>query len=102
MNRLLLFSAFATSAFALTSCQNELDMGGVPGWLADGAKIRDEPEPYRPDPAIIEYDSQSGPIEFGMITDKRQYKAAAKKKAAKPAADPLERGRDHRINRLVR
>jgi len=102
MFRISILSAVIAAAAFLTSCSNKMEMAGVPGWIASGAKIGDEPEPYRPDPAIIEHESEGGPIEFKMITDKRQYKAPPAKKKTKPEPDPLERGREWRIKRLVR
>ncbi len=78
-------------------------MGGVPAWIADGAKLQDEPAPYKPDPAIISHENQSGPVVFELITDKRNYAAPTVKKTSPVrTTDPLERGRDSRIKRLFR
>jgi len=93
---------------SLTSCtkDDEFRVGGVPAWLATGAKIDDEPEPYRPDPAIAAYDRESGPVKFTLTPEKHTYASAPSKKKKKTAttstSDPLERGRYYRIKRLVR
>lgn len=105
MNRLLPGAIAAACLFFLAGCQSDnVSVGGVPGWIAEGAKIEEEPEPYKPDPAIIEHGEESGPIEFSIITDKRRYKPAPVKKT-RPAHlenDPLERGRAYRLLRLAR
>lgn len=107
MKSILLLSGFGLLALTQISCTpgDRFTVGGVPGWVADGAKIDSEPAPLRPDPAIIVHDDESGPLNFELITDRRAYpeKAAPKKRTtAKPAADPIERGRDRRIKRLFR
>lgn len=82
---------------------DKFSMGGVPGWVADGAKLESEPEPLRPDPALIAHEDESGPVQFELITDRRTYKSPpVKKTKTVSTADPLERGRDARIRRLVR
>ncbi len=104
MNRLFLCGLLPLLSIAFLGCtsNDSLTVGGVPKWIAEGARIESEPKPYRPDPAIIAHESESGPVEFGWITDRRTYAAPPAKKAGKPAADPFERGRDRRIRRLVR
>lgn len=103
MNRLLFCGLLPLLSVAFLGCaSNDLTVGGVPKWISEGAKLDSEPTPYRPDPAIIVHESESGPVEFGLVTDRRTYKAPPAKKAGKPAADPFERGRDRRIRRLVR
>lgn len=78
-------------------------MGGVPAWIADGAKLGAEPEPYKPDPAIIHHEDESGPVSFELITDNRDYSdPPVKKKTSIRTSDPIERGRDRRIKRLFR
>ncbi len=80
-------------------------MGGVPAWIASGAKFDDEPAPYKPDPAIIHFDSESGPLEFEIVTDQREYKTpktTTKKSSTSSTRDPIERGRDSRLKRLLR
>ncbi len=103
MNRLFLYGLLPLLSVAFLGCaSNEsLSVGGVPKWIADGAQIESEPKPYRPDPAIIAHESESGPLEFGLITDRRRYEAPPVK-VSKPAPDPFERGRERRIRRLVR
>jgi hypothetical protein len=89
----------------LSSCgtTDSFRMGGVPAWIADGAKLEDEPDPVKPDPAIMSHDNESGPVVFEWITDKRRYEAPpVKKTTSTRIADPLERGRDSRIKRLFR
>lgn len=104
MNRLFLYGLlpFLSVTFLGCTSNDSLQVGGVPKWIAEGAKLDSEPKPYRPDPAIIIHESESGPVEFGLTTDRRTYKAPPVKKAEKPAADPFERGRDRRIRRLFR
>jgi len=79
-------------------------MGGVPAWIVGGAKLEGEPDPYRPDPAIANYDDESGPVNFTLTPEKKNYSSSSttRKKATKSTRDPLERGRDYRIRRLVR
>lgn len=89
----------------LSGCtkDDEFSMGGVPGWLSEGAKLSNEPEPYHPDPAIANYDAESGPLNFTLTPEKQNYtSSSAKKKSATSTRDPLERGRNNRIKRLVR
>lgn len=107
MKSVLILTASGLLALTQISCTptERFTVGGVPGWLASGAIIEDEPEPYRPDNAIIVHEDESGPVNFELITDRKLHRtSAAKKKAAKPtakpAADPIERGRDRRIRRL--
>lgn len=101
----LLIIGFCTAAcLSQISCtsKSNLEMGGVPGWLKAGAKISDEPEPRKFDSAILDYEEESGPIAFRMNTDKREYDAPPAPKKESTEVDPLERGRDYRIKRLVR
>ena len=105
MKSLLAASAALVLSATFLGCttNSNVTVGGVPKWLADGAQLDSEPAPYRPDPAIIPLEGESGPVEFEMITDRRTYpNPPAAKKKAKSAADPIERGRDARIRRLVR
>lgn len=105
MNRFLPALLLAVLSFSMTGCttSEKFSMGGVPRWIADGAKLESEPAPLRPDPAIIEHEDESGPVHFEWITDRRSYKTPPVKKSTKVAtSDPLERGRDARIRRLVR
>lgn len=108
MNRLTLTALLLGLAVFLPACTSnsstdKFSMGGVPGWIADGAKLEDEPEPYKPDPAIISHEDESGPVVFELITDKRNYAAPpVKKTTSVRTTDPLERGRDYRIKRLFR
>jgi hypothetical protein len=107
MNRLLLVAAFSFAALSFTACtttSNKLVVDGVPGWVRDGAQLEYEPAPVAPDIRVVhqEEEDESGPLEFNMITDKREYPDPPEKKAVKPGPDPLEPGRDRRIDRLVR
>lgn len=107
MNRIFLFGILSLTVTVFTGCTSngKLTAGGVPAWLAGGATIDAEPDPVRPDAAIIPYEEESGPVEWKLITDKREYPAAPEKKMTKPNAyssDPLERGRGYRLRRLVR
>lgn len=98
-------SCLAAAAFTGCTSNDKLTMGGVPAWLASGAKIDSEPKPMAPDPAILPLEEESGPVEWKLITDKRRYPAAPTKKVEKTTAfstDPLERGRSYRLRRLVR
>ncbi|MCB1206969.1 MAG: hypothetical protein KDN18_22135 [Verrucomicrobiae bacterium] len=106
MNRFHLSGFLALISFSLLGCTSNSDrfsVDGVPGWIADGARLEAEPEPRRPDAAIIAHEDESGPVSFHLITDKRRYEEPKVKKTSKAStSDPLERGRDARIRRLVR
>lgn len=104
MNRLLLSGLFALLSLAFLGCTpaDRFTVGGVPKWVSEGAKLDDEPAPYRPDPAIINHSGESGPIEFEFLTDSRVHEAPQKKKTKSSTSDPIERGRDSRIRRLFR
>lgn len=105
MKILISLSISGALVLMLSSCtkDDEFRMGGVPAWVAGGAKIADEPEPYRPDPAIAVYEDDSGPVNFTLTPEKQNYTSSpTKKKATTSTRDPLESGRDYRIKRLVR
>ncbi|MBL9157661.1 MAG: hypothetical protein JNJ70_09325 [Verrucomicrobiales bacterium] len=105
MNRFFLPCFLPALSFSMLGCTtgDKFSMGGVPGWVADGAKLESEPEPLRPDPALIAHEDESGPVQFQWITDRRSYDSPPVKKTKKVSTtDPLERGRDARIRRLVR
>lgn len=92
-------------AILSTGCvsSDRLELRGIPRWIAGGAKLDGEPEPYRPDPAIAHYDEEGGPVKLRYTLDKREYPEPKPKKVEKPSThDPLERGRHNRIKRLVR
>lgn len=103
MKSLLLSSLSVALVFGLTSCtttDSNLTMHGIPKWIAGGAKLDREPEPFVPDPAIIHYARTSAPVKWSLRTDTRDYPEPPVVKKSEP--DPLERGRDYRIKRLVR
>jgi len=109
MNRLLATgsSLLIGSFFASCAPADRFHMGGVPRWLAEGAQISSEPKPYRPDSAILYHGTESGPVEFKYITDRRAYPAP--KSDSKPSEDRLRttgnlgnRGGESRVRRLVR
>ncbi len=104
MNRLLFAGAIGFAALSFTSCTNEkMTVGGVPGWIEGGARIEDEPDPLAPDARLdLDHGGESGPLQFTLNTDNRNYPEPPAEKAEKPGPDPLERGRDYRIKRLVR
>lgn len=107
MNRLTLTALLLGLAAFLQACTSnsstdKFSMGGVPGWIADGAQLEDEPEPYKPDPAIISHEDESGPVVFELITDKRNYTAPPVEKVSVRTTDPIESGRESRIKRLFR
>ena len=105
MNRFLVCCPLLALPILLSGCTpaDRVSVGGVPGWIADGAKLESEPAPLRPDPAIISHEDESGPVAFELITDRRVDQPAPVKKTKQVStADPLERGRDARIRRLVR
>lgn len=78
-------------------------VGGVPEWIADGARLSDEPPPRRPDAAVPHFPGERGQVEFTVITDKRTYPAPPQPRASRQSEpDPLERNREARIRRLVR
>ena len=101
---LLALVAFVPACTTPDASNNDFSIGGIPKWLAGGAKIDDEPAPLKPDPAIMHHKSEGGPVSFELITDNRTYHAPKPKKKATPArqADPVERGREQRIKRLFR
>ena len=107
MNRLFILGITSLAAAVFSGCtsNDKLTMGGVPAWLAGGAKIDSEPEPMAPDPAIVPFEEESGPVEWKLITDKHNYPSPPVKKVTKVDAystDPIERGRGYRLRRLVR
>lgn len=109
MTRLTLTGLLLAIAIFIPACttpdasDNDFSVGGVPKWLAEGAKLDDEPAPFKPDPAIMHHKSEGGPVSFELITDNRRYHAPkAKKKATPRHTDPIERGREQRIKRLFR
>ncbi|MEM9284211.1 MAG: hypothetical protein AAGA96_20530 [Verrucomicrobiota bacterium] len=102
MNRIFTLSFLALAACFFTACQtnNAIQVGGVPEWMMGGATLDDEPAPMPPDPAMIDFRNESGPIEFFMMTDVRNYPLAPKKRVTKTKEIEYERGRDYRIKRL--
>jgi len=97
--------ALVAVPFLLASCASneKVQLGGVPEWLADGARLSSEPAPRRPDAAVPDYPSETGAVEMTIVTDKRQYPAPpVQRRSSGSVVDPLERGRDARIRRLVR
>jgi|TARA_B110000305_G_C19291397_1_gene564372 hypothetical protein len=105
MKIIITFSIVSALALMLSSCTKDdvFRMGGVPSWIANGAKIEGEPEPFRPDPAIAHYDDDSGPVNFTLTPEKKNYATyTPKKKSNTSTRDPFERGRAYRIKRLVR
>ncbi len=103
--RIVILPALVALPFLFVACTSneKVQVGGVPEWLAGGAKLSAEPAPRKPDAAMPHYPSESGPVEMTIITDKRQYPAPpARKKTSGSDVDPLERGREARIRRLVR
>lgn len=100
---LLAIATFIPACSSTPASSKKFSMGGVPRWIADGARLEAEPEPYKPDPAIMVHPDESGPVTFELITDKRQYEAPeVKKPESTRKSDPIERGRDYRIKRLFR
>ncbi len=108
MNRFLLTGLLSLTPVLFSSCttNGNVTVGGVPAWLAAGAQLESEPPPLKPDPAMLHFDSESGPLQFQIVTDQREYKktkATTKKKSSTTTSrDPIERGRDSRIKRLFR
>jgi len=106
MNRSFFLFPLLCLPALFSACQTQnanVEVVGVPQWIANGAKLSGEPEPVRPDPAIMHHDSESGPIELRIITDRRNYPDPPKKRRTKKTSsgsDPLERGREYRIRRL--
>ncbi|MDF1657195.1 MAG: hypothetical protein P1U58_06255 [Verrucomicrobiales bacterium] len=104
----LFLAAFLATAF-FTSCvsSENIELGGAPGWIAGGAKIEDEPDPIAPDPAILEFEEEGGPVELKIITDKRKYQQTSQRTRSvssprNSGGDLIEPGRDYRIKRLFR
>lgn len=108
MNRLLATGSLLLTGCLLASCAptDRFSMGGVPKWISEGAQISSEPEPYRPDTAVIYHGSESGPVEFEFITDRRAYPEAKEKSKKndrlKTTGSLGDRGRESRVRRLVR
>jgi hypothetical protein len=91
------------SVFASCASNDRFEVGGVPKWISRGGKVSEEPSPRQPDNAVILHKRVSGPVRFSFNTDDYRYPAPPKKKVEKvDTRDPLEQGRDRRINRLVR
>ena len=102
MNRIFLSVPFLSLPLWLASCSSNanVEVNGVPEFIAGGARISAEPEPLRPDPAIQHFHEESGPVEMRIVTDKRTYpEPRPRKKKAEKEID-YERGRDYRIKRL--
>ena len=88
MNRLLFLSSLAITGLSLTACANKaIEIGGLPEWMLDGAKIGYGPAPIAPDPALLDFKSESGQVEFSVITDARDYPLAPPKKVEKTKED---------------
>ncbi|MEX2580115.1 MAG: hypothetical protein WD342_13740 [Verrucomicrobiales bacterium] len=105
MNRLFPIGLSCLVAVLLASCASneKVSVGGVAGWVADGAKLDKEPPPRKPDAAVAVVEDESDPVSFSVVTDRRPYPNAPVKRVEAPSTDdPLERGRDYRIKRLVR
>jgi hypothetical protein len=105
MKRIILsFSLLlCVSVFASCASNDRFEVGGVPKWILRGGKVSKEPSPRQPDNSIILHKRVSGPVRFSLITDDYRYPAPPEKKVEKvDTRDPLEQGRDRRINRLVR
>ncbi|MDF1810941.1 MAG: hypothetical protein P1V20_01965 [Verrucomicrobiales bacterium] len=94
--------------------KNGIVMGGVPGWIAAGARIESEPEPVKPDPTHLPFKKKGGPVSFEMSLEKNfepspepKRRTFLKKKddhdpvpeAIEEAMDP---GRNDRLKRLIR
>lgn len=109
MNRLLLTGLLSFSPLLFSSCTTDgnVSVGGVPAWLASGAKFDDEPAPYKPDPAIIHFDSESGPLQFEIVTDRDETRTAkpstktTKKSSTTQKKTTQENGRDSRLKRFL-
>lgn len=102
MNRLLFLLPLLTLPVFVASCvsNDRVELAGVPEFIADGAEISPEPKPLRPDPAIMRFKEESGPVELHIITDNRKYPVPPKKKEKVEKEIEYERGRDARIRRL--
>jgi len=102
MIRSLSLSLLAIIGLTFSACtSNEIEMGGVPKWMMNGAKLGDEPAPMAPDPELVSFRNESGPVELFMMTDIRNYPLAPEKKISKKKEIiDYERGRDYRIKRL--
>jgi hypothetical protein len=55
-----------------------------------------------PDPSLLDFKSESGPVKFSMLTDVRDYTPAPKKERKKVKEVEYERGRDYRVKQLFR
>jgi hypothetical protein len=103
MDRLLILSFLAALALSTNACtNNSIEMGGVPKWMMNGSKINSEPAALAPDPGLLDFENESGPVEFFMITDAHDYPLAPLKKGEKADEIDYERGRDYRVKSLFR
>ena len=103
MNRLLPLSFLAVLTLSTNACtNNSIEMSGVPGWMINGSKIDFEPIALAPDPSLLDFKSESGPVKFSMLTDVRDYTPAPKKERKKAKEVEYERGRDYRVKQLFR
>lgn len=103
MDRLIPLSFLAALTLSTNACtNNSLEIGGVPGWMINGAKIDFEPITLAPDPSLLDFKSESGPVKFSMLTDVRHYTPAPKKEREKAKKVEYERGRDYRVKQLFR
>lgn len=102
MNRLTLSLYLLALPFLIVGCttHSSVEVNGVPEWIAGGAKLSDEPEPLRPDPAIIHHEEESGPVELRIVKDKHKYPDPPKKEKKVEKEIEYEPGRDSRIRRL--
>lgn len=102
MIRFFLYLPLFSLPLVLAGCTTHanVELNGIPKFIAGGAKISGEPEPLRPDPAIMHFEQESGPIELQIITDNRTYPKPFQKKKKVEKPIEYERGRDHRIRRL--
>lgn len=103
MDRLIPLSFLAALTLSTNACtNNSVEIGGVPGWMINGAKIDFEPITLAPDPSLLDFKSESGPVKFSMLTDVRYYTPAPKKEREKAKKVEYERGRDYRVKQLFR
>lgn len=104
----LLFSTIFLSLLLSSCASKNVELGGAPAWIAGGMQIDHEPDPIAPDPAILEFEEEGGPVELKIITDKRKYfQSSQRTRSITPPSDRhtsdlLEPGRDYRIKRLFR
>lgn len=104
MKRLFsLLTLLGLSALVVGCKTNErVELDGIPKFIAGGGQFSEEPKPLRPDPALLFFDDESGPVEMTVHTDRHRYPKPAERRQRQSAEPEIvyESGQQARINRL--